>query len=108
MLTKMHGRKQNTHTDPHPSSRKGKGVGTWDVVDLPTVVMLQSVTAAVAAASTAATMLGTGHAHEAAGHRELGGLGKVGQDPSCRVRQPLLQGGLRLGSLRTRDLLVIA
>lgn len=43
-------------------------VGTWDVVDLATAVMLQSVAATAAAASTAATVLGTGHSHEAAGH----------------------------------------
>lgn len=42
-------------------------VGTWDVVNLATAVMLQSI-AATAAASTAATVFGTSHSHEAAGH----------------------------------------
>lgn len=49
---------------------------TWDVVYLAMAVMLQSV-AATAAAPTA-TVLGTSHTHEAAGHRQLRGLGKVG------------------------------
>lgn len=75
--------------------------GTWDVVDLATAVMLQSIAATAAAASTAATVLGTGHSHEAAGHWQLGGLGEVRQDTSRRVGQTSLQGGLRLGSLRT-------
>lgn len=42
-------------------------VCTWDVVDLATAVMLQSV-AATATAASAATVLCTGHPHEAAGH----------------------------------------
>lgn len=42
-------------------------VRTWDVVDLATAVVLQSV-AATAAAASAATVLGTSHSHEAAGH----------------------------------------
>lgn len=53
---------------------------TWDVVDLTAAVMLQPVTAT--ASSTAATVLGTAHSHQAAGHRQLRGLSKVGQDPS--------------------------
>lgn len=75
---------------------------TWDVVNLATAFVLQSVAAAAAAAaSTAATVFGTSHPHEAAGHGKLGGLGKVGQDASRRVGQTSLEGGLRLGSLNT-------
>lgn len=78
-------------------------VHAWDVVDLPAAVMLQSTAAATAAAaSAAATVLGTAHPHQAAGHRQLGGLGKVGQDASRRVGQAALQGGLWLRSLRTQ------
>lgn len=47
--------------------------------------MLQSIAATAAASTTTATVLGTGHTHEAAGHRQLGGLGKVGQDTTSRV-----------------------
>ena len=43
-------------------------VATWDVVDLATAVMLQSVAATAATAASAATVLCTGHPHEAAGH----------------------------------------
>lgn len=73
---------------------------TWDVVDLATAFVLQSVAATAAAASAAATVFGAGHPHEAAGHGQLGGLGKVGQDASCRVGQTSLEGGLGLGSLQ--------
>ena len=51
---------------------------TWDVVDLPAAVVLHPV--AAAAAPPAATVLAAGHPHEAAGHRQLGGLGEVRQD----------------------------
>lgn len=79
---------------------------TWDVVNLATAFVLQSIAAAAAAAaSTAATVFGTSHSHEAAGHGKLGGLGKVGQDTSCRVGQTSLEGGLRLGSLNTTQTL---
>lgn len=59
--------------------------------------MLQSV----AAATTAATVLGTAHSHQAAGHRQLGSLSKVRQDTSRRVGQTSLQRSLRLLSLET-------
>lgn len=71
---------------------------TWDVVYLAMTVMLQSV-AATAAAPTA-TVLGTSHTHEAAGHGQLRGLGKVGQDASSGVGQASLQGRLRLRGLQ--------
>lgn len=64
--------------------------------------MLQSVAAtaaAAAAASAAATVLGAAHSHQAAGHRQLRGLGKVGQDAPRRVGQTSLEGGLGLRSL---------
>lgn len=72
-------------------------IKSWDVVYLAMTVMLQSV-AATAAAPTA-TVLGTSHTHEAAGHGQLRGLGKVGQDASSGVGQASLQGRLRLRGL---------
>lgn len=48
------------------------------------------------AAAAAPAVFGTGHSHKAAGHRELGRLGEVGQDALRRVGQPSLQGRLRL------------
>lgn len=71
---------------------------TCDIVDLTMAVMLQSI--AAAAASAAATVLGASHAHEAASHRQLGGLGEVGQDAPCGVGETSLHGGLRLRSLK--------
>lgn len=67
--------------------------------------MLQSVAAtaaaaAAAASSAAATVLGAAHPHQAAGHRQLRGLGKVGQDAPRGVGQASLQGGLGLRSLK--------
>ena len=44
------------------------------------------------------------HAHEAAGHGELGGLGEVGQDASGGSTQAALEGGLGLGHLGLRGL----
>lgn len=73
--------------------------GTWDVVDLTAAVVLQPV----ASASSAAAVLGTAHPHQAAGHRQLGGLGEVGQDSPGRVGQTSLERSLRLGSLETED-----
>lgn len=52
-----------------------------------------------AAAAAATTMFGAGHSHEAAGHRQLGRLGEVGQDTLCGVGQTSLQGRLRLWGL---------
>lgn len=43
-------------------------VDTWDVVDLATAVMLQSVAATTATAAATATVLCTGHPHEATSH----------------------------------------
>lgn len=60
--------------------------------------MLQSVTT-----PTTTTVLSTAHSHEAAGHRQLRSLSKVGKDASCRVRQTSLQRSLRLLSLDTKN-----
>lgn len=72
-------------------------MATWDVVDLAAAVVLQGAAAAAAAATT---VFGAGHSHEAAGHRQLGRLGEVGQDALCSVGQTTLQGRLRLWGLR--------
>lgn len=78
-------------SDTNPSSV------TWDVVDLAAAVVLQSV----AAASSAAAVLSAGHPHQAARHRQLGGLSEVRQHAPCRVREAALQRRLRLGGLGT-------
>ena len=94
---------ETTRTNPD-----GSRPLTRDVVDLATAVVLEPVAAAAAAAAAAAgpavaapagAALRTGHAHQTGGHRQLGGLGEVRQDPACRAGHPPLHLGLGLGRL---------
>ena len=92
------------------SRRRSRSL-TRDVVDLASAVVLQPVAAAAAAAAAApgpavaaaaapaGAALGTRHAHQAGGHRQLGGLGEVGQDAARRAGHPPLHLGLGLGRL---------